>query len=93
MAAHFVDRSIMINVHYEMVVGEGAGGIFGSISSISLQQIKYEKIYVVQSNELAEGYTLIPVNIFRLAGWGESKFSLFTTTPILDSIFRKSHIS
>ena len=48
--------------------------IFGSISSISLQQIKYEKIYIVQSNELAEGYTLIQVNIFRVAGWGNPNF-------------------
>ena len=73
MDAHFVDRSIMINVHYEMVVGGGGGGggIFGSISSISLQQIKCEKIYVVHSNEVAEGYTLIPVTIFRVVGRGE----------------------
>ena len=59
--------------------------IFGSISSISLQQIRYEKINVVQSNELAEGYTLIPDTTFRVAGSGESKFSLLTTMPILDS--------
>ena len=41
----------------------------------------------MQSNELAEGYTLTPVTIFRVAGWGESKFSLLTTMPILVSIF------
>ena len=61
--------------------------IFASISSISLQQRKYEKIYSVHSKELAESYTLIPVTIFRVAGWGESKFSLLTTMPILVSIF------
>ena len=61
--------------------------IFGSISSISLQQRKYEKIYVVYSKELAVGYTLTPDTISRVAGWGESKFSFLTTMPILDSIF------
>ena len=49
--------------------------------------MRYEKIYVVQSNEVAEGYTLIPVTIFRVAGWGESKFSLLTTMPNSVSIF------
>ena len=49
--------------------------------------MRYEIIYVLQSNEVAEGYTLIPVTIFRVAGWGESKFSLLTTMPILVSIF------
>ena len=48
--------------------------IFGSISSISLQQRKYEKIYSVHSKELAESYTLIPVTIFRVAGWGNPNF-------------------
>ena len=44
---------------------------FHSILPISLQKIAHVKKYVVQSNELAEGYTLIPVTIFRVAGWGE----------------------
>ena len=48
--------------------------IFGSISSISLQQRKYDKIYSVHSKELAESYTLIPVTIFRVAGWGNPNF-------------------
>ena len=37
---------------------------FRSILPISLQQIKYEKIHAVHSNELAQGYTLIPVSFF-----------------------------
>ena len=48
--------------------------IFGSISSISLQQRKYDKIYSVHSKELAESYTLIPVTFFRVAGWGNLNF-------------------
>ena len=48
--------------------------IFISISSISLQQRKYDKIYSVHSKELAESYTLIPVTIFRVAGWGNPNF-------------------
>ena len=44
---------------------------FHSILPISLQKIAHVTTYVVQSNELAEGYTLIPVTIFRVAGWGE----------------------
>ena len=48
--------------------------IFGSISSISVKQRKYEKIYSVHSKELAESYTLIPVTIFRVAGWGNPNF-------------------
>ena len=48
--------------------------IFGSISPISLQQRKYDKIYSVHSKELAESYTLIPVTIFRVAGWGNPNF-------------------
>ena len=35
---------------------------FRSILPISLQQIKYEKIHGVHSNELAYGYTLIQVS-------------------------------
>ena len=49
--------------------------------------MKYEKIYVVHFNELAEEYTLIPVTIFSIAGWGDSEISLLTTMSILDSNF------
>ena len=44
--------------------------IFGSILSISLQQIEYEKIYAVHLNQLVESYTLIPVTIFINKYWG-----------------------
>ena len=37
---------------------------FRSILPISLQQIKYEKIHGVHSNELAYGYTLIQVSFY-----------------------------
>ena len=37
---------------------------FRSILPISLQQIEYEKIQAVHSNELAQGYTLIPVSVY-----------------------------
>ena len=36
----------------------------GSILPISLQQIKYEKIYAVHSNELAKIYAMKPITIF-----------------------------
>ena len=45
-------------------------GRIDSILPISLQQIAYKKIYAVHSNELAEGYTLIPVTIFIDKYWG-----------------------
>ena len=38
--------------------------IFLCIFPRSLQPIGYEKIYAVRSNELAKGYTLIPMTIF-----------------------------
>ena len=41
----------------------------------------------MHSKELAEGYTLTPVTIFRVVGWGEYKFSLLTIMPIFDNIF------
>ena len=37
---------------------------FRSILPISLQQIKYEKIHAVHSNELAQGYKLRPVSFY-----------------------------
>ena len=37
---------------------------FRSILPISLQQIEWEKIYALHSNELDKGYTLIPVSFF-----------------------------
>ena len=42
---------------------------FTSILPISLQQIEYEKIYVVHWNELGESYTLIPTTIFIDKYW------------------------
>ena len=36
--------------------------IFANILPISLQQIAFEKNHAMQSNELAKGYTLIPVS-------------------------------
>ena len=41
----------------------------------------------MHSKELAEGYTLTPVTIFRVVGWGEYKFSLLTIMPIFDNSF------
>ena len=38
--------------------------MFGSILPISLQQIEYEKNYVVHSNELAKSYTMKPMTIY-----------------------------
>ena len=38
--------------------------IFDSILPISLQPIASEKTHEVHSNELTEGYTLIPMTIF-----------------------------
>ena len=40
------------------------GQFFCSILPISLQPIAYEKIHAQHSNELAKGYTLIPITIF-----------------------------
>ena len=39
------------------------GKLFCSILPISLQPIAYEKIHALHSNELAKGYTLIPITI------------------------------
>ena len=38
--------------------------MFGSILPISLQQIEYEKLHAVHSNELAKSYTMTPISIF-----------------------------
>ena len=38
--------------------------MFGSILPISLQQIEYEKLHAVQSNELAKSYTMKPITIY-----------------------------
>ena len=38
--------------------------MFGSILPISLQQIEYEKIHAVHSNELAMSYTMKPMTVY-----------------------------
>ena len=43
--------------------------IFASVLPISLQQIASEKNHAVQSNELAKGYTLIPMTILIEKYW------------------------
>ena len=44
--------------------------IFGSISSISLHQIEYDKIHTKYSKELENSYTMRPIPIFIDKYWG-----------------------
>ena len=44
--------------------------MFGSILPISLQQIEYEKLHAVHSNELVKSYTMKPMTIYMTNIWG-----------------------
>ena len=73
-----------------------------------MKKIAHIKKYLVQSNELAEGYTLIPVTIFRVQGVGGIQLGPCIQMPAVSSklqskfrkffavfcpyLFKKSHI-
>ena len=69
--------------------------MFGSILSISLQLIEYEKIHAVHSNELAKSYTMKPISIFidqlKYDLWEFNKNRPFFTV-FCPYLFKKSHI-
>ena len=69
--------------------------MFGSILPISLQQIEYEKIHAVHSNELAKSYTMKPISIFidtlKYDLWEFNKNRPFFTV-FCPYLFKKSHI-
>ena len=56
---------------------------------LSLRKIAHIKKNVVQSNELAEGYTLIPVAIFRVAEWGGIKIFVIDQNPDFGQYIQK----
>ena len=66
LSVDFTNWSFMMS---NRIQGNRQIPIFGSISSISLQQIEYEKNHAVHSNELGESYTLIPMSIFIDQFW------------------------
>ena len=69
--------------------------MFGSILPISLQQIEYEKLYAVHSNELAKSYIMKPISIFidtlKYDLWEFNKNRPFFTV-FCPYLFKKSHI-
>ena len=69
--------------------------MFGSILPISLQQIEYEKLHTVHSNELVKSYTMTPISIFRDTlkyDFWECEQNRPFFTVFCPYLFKKSHI-